>query len=346
MSDDIYGARMGIAWGYTAGSFRRNFSASLTFGGYDLSRFNLTGAVENPINVNASSPLQLTVQEVTVWSSNYSSFGTGYGSPDLALNATVEPALPYLWLPESWCSTIAYEFNLTWDAERQLYAVPENISVESPDLRVSLKLCGNGACEPFTLPFSAYVLATDLTSNTSTNIAPSRYFAMRPSENLILGRVFFQETYLFADYDRNFFRIGKAIFDKNAEPVIIASEGRPEDPVLNTGEIVGIVISGVTVLATVGYLVLAKFRDLWPFRNRPNTPDDDVVDGKPELDGEGKPWAELSGKEQQELPSAGKPNEVADSAGEDVELEGSIPLYELPAGYGQVPEGRSKAARS
>ncbi|KAK8153189.1 hypothetical protein IWX90DRAFT_419102 [Phyllosticta citrichinensis] len=202
-SDDIHGSKMGARWGYIAGSFRRNFFASLTFGGYDLSGANFTGTVKNEISANSSSLFQVVLEGITVRSNNYSNFGAG-GSAESAVKATIEPALPYLWLPEYWCCVIANAFILAWDSERELYSVPDDLDVESPDYKVSFRL----------------------------------YFAMRPSESVILGRVFLQETYLFADYDQKFFRIGRAIFNRGSRPMFIDSEDRPAHPVLDTGKIV------------------------------------------------------------------------------------------------------------
>lgn len=198
-------------------------------------------------------------------------------------------------------------------------------------------------CKDFAFPYAAFALQASFpllkfpNGSTIHGDTSRLYFPIKPSNNLnaaaTLGRTFLQETHVFANFDRGTFNLSQAVLDSTAEPQIIAVKAPPENktashPHLSFADIAGIAISAAAALATTCYLAFAKFKGYyWPFKSTQPAAEEP---SKPELDGTGRPWVEMSSADRKELPGTDGPHEVA-NPGQDVELMGTVPLFELPA---------------
>ncbi|KAK8242728.1 aspartic peptidase domain-containing protein [Phyllosticta capitalensis] len=333
----------GNSWSYTAGAYHRNFSANLIFAGYDSSRFNSKNSVQISMMPNTTFVVQIKKIEVTGLTM------ANQVISNVSFLSTIESALPYLYVEKSICSEFQRVFNLSYDSGSDLYFIPDDLHSRLVALNPSIifTVCGsyNGGkthCGDFPFPYAAFALNASYPllkypngSIINSTAQSRRYFAIKQSNDansVVLGRVFLQETHIFADFDRKFFNLSQTVFDSTAESrvsIVQAPSNATDDgaAALTAADVTGIVISVVAALATSCYLAFAKLKGRWPFK-----PPQPVAEepGKPELDGTGRPCVELSTVDRKEMPCPDKPNEMA-FAGQDVELEGSIPLYELPA---------------
>lgn len=118
------------------------------------------------------------------------------------------------------------------------------------------------------LPYAAFDLEV---SQPSIPNGTSRYFPLKRAQNssqYTLGRVFLQEAYVIADYDRQNFTIGQALFPSSGEQDLQAilppglSIMKQDKHALSTGAIVGIAVGAgaVLMLFTVGGVLLQRRR--------------------------------------------------------------------------------------
>ncbi|KAK7533340.1 aspartic peptidase domain-containing protein [Phyllosticta citribraziliensis] len=356
----------GNSWSYTAGAFHRNFTASLIFGGYDVSRFDSDTSVKIPVVQNsdkAFTALTVQIQRIRI-------SGVDAGVQNISsakFEAAIEPAFSALFLSDAICGGFERAFNLSWDPASELYfigdAAHEALMALRPNITFTICDPEETNCHEIAFPYAAFALSasypliknpngTIASDNMSTSYEPRRYFPIKPSKDSssTLGRAFLQETHIFADFDRHYFNISQTMFDPTAESRVITVQAPAEESSgLSGAAIAGIVSAVLTAVSTVGYLAFAKAKKRWPFRAASTTAAS-AVEGeepasfKPELDGAGVPRAEMSCTEdRKEMPCADKPNELAPcQSGGDAELMGSIPLYELP---GQDVEGVEEAAK-
>ncbi|KAL2679793.1 aspartic peptidase domain-containing protein [Phyllosticta citricarpa] len=342
-------------WSYTAGAHHRNFTASLIFGGYDVSRFDAGTSVRSPVVQNADKAFTaLTVQIKTIRISGVDAALQNVTSKKF--EAALEPAFSALFLSEATCSSFERAFNLSWDAASELYFIADDVHEQLMARRpnITFTICDpeDTNCHDIVFPYAAFALNatwplvkyandTAVSNNMSIDYSPRRYFPIKHSKeadgSATLGRAFLQETHVFADFDRQYFNLSQTVFDSKAESrVITVQKPADEDSGLSGGDIAGIVTAVMTAMATVAYLAFAKAKRHWPFKaaaTSPSVEGNEPVAFKPELDGAGVPRAEMSCTENlKEMPSADKPNELAPcQSGGDAELMGSIPLYEMPA---------------
>ncbi|KAK8227639.1 aspartic peptidase domain-containing protein [Phyllosticta capitalensis] len=346
--DNLWSGRTkgGNSFSYTAGAYYRNFTASLVIGGTDTSRFDASTSVQFGMRPDPSTSLLVVMKNIST-DANLASQPAVIVSG--APQAWIEPTYPYLYLDRETCSLFASAFNLTWDAPSELYFIEDDVHERLTVLRpnITFTLCSwsgftkdYSPCADYVFPYAAFAknasvpLIIDADGKVVTNGTSKRYFPIQPTNESVgtLGRTFLQETHIFADYDRSVFNLSQGVFGRTAQSNIVAVRAPDSDSGsgLNAADIAGIVVAMVAVLAPIGYLVLAKIRNWWPFKSKAGTRVEEQ--GKPELDGTATPWMEISGKERSELPGAERPNEMPDVKERgDVELVGSIPLYELPA---------------
>lgn len=172
------------------------------------------------------------------------------------------------WLPTSVCQSFETAFGLVWNETAELYLLNEtthsNLRAQNPTFSFILGTSpAGGNTTAITLPYAAFDL------NYTTTDGTSRYFPLKRADNetqYTLGRVFLQESYVVADYDRKNFTVAQAAFSSDAEQdiqsilppaSIMASEMR-KDKALSTGAIAGIAV-GVAALLLLFTLALLLF---------------------------------------------------------------------------------------
>lgn len=208
-----------LSWAYTAGNQYRlgKVFGSLVLGGYDTSRFI---ANEGSWPIDESNNLLVQLQSIT----------TAAAGGLLANPITVEldSSLPYLWLPTTACLLFENAFGLKWDNTSNLYLLDEaqHTALVQQNANVSFVLSGmtgSTSTVNITLPYAAFDLTFTASSPLVTNT--TKYFPLRRAINstqYLLGRTFFQEAYVIADYERMNFSVSPCKWDPNAKQNIAA----------------------------------------------------------------------------------------------------------------------------
>ncbi|GME30704.1 acid protease [Neofusicoccum parvum] len=201
------------SYSFTAGSQARrksvkNALGSFIFGGYDMS---LKGPNDMSFDFAPDEGRELVVGVRSITK-------TGNGAttellPEAVL-AALDSSQPNIWLPLEACRKFEAAFGLSWNSGAGQYLVNstlhDQLVEENPSVTFRL---GNGASGGPTvdidLPYGAFDLNM---SNSSTDL--KAYFPLKRAENetqYTLGRAFFQEAYLIADYDRRNFSLSQRV---------------------------------------------------------------------------------------------------------------------------------------
>ncbi|PVH75653.1 acid protease, partial [Cadophora sp. DSE1049] len=219
-----------LSWSYTAGGpYRKGTqSASLVFGGYDQERFT-AHEITWPFDKNELRDLTVKIESIT-------SFGWG-GDRDqksllpTSISAFLDSSLPYIWLPLAACVLFEKEFGLIWDAATELYLVNDTLHDALLAADPSVTFAINNGTEGFTVNITLPYAAFDLTASRPLVQNSSRYFPLKRANSTtqyILGKTFFQEAYVIADYERLRFSVhqckGVANYAEDIWPIISLNE--------------------------------------------------------------------------------------------------------------------------
>lgn len=298
---------------------KNGISGSLTLGGYDRSKFtpnDVTFAIAED-----ERDLMVSIQKIT---------GGGKSLLPSEMTAYLDSAVPYIVLPETACEKFEEEFKLVWDNESSLYVVSDTLHTlllaKNPNITFNLGTPTQSV--DITFPYAAFDLEAGypLVENTTT----VKYFPLRRANGSIqytLGRTFFQEAYVIADYERRNFSISQALFNERLEADLVPVypiAGAPKE--LPIGAIAGGAGAGVAVIA----LILAYFF-WWKPRQRRRKPS--------ELDGNSL-YHPLHPNSHQKNPAfikaelgAGDDNERHDGRyGKPVEMGAQEEIYEMDGG--------------
>ncbi|KAH6675062.1 aspartic peptidase domain-containing protein [Halenospora varia] len=259
------------SYGYTAGNqYRLNqVLGSLTLGGYDRSKFVPHGITWS---LYAQDVRDLTVQIDAITSTTSSSTSSTSLLPK-SIPAFLDSSLPYIWLPVEACVLFEKAFNLTWDNATELYTLTDAqhqaLSAQNPNITFTLGNLTAGAQVNISLPYAAF----DLTAVPPFVANTTKYFPLKRAANYTqytLGRTFFQEAYVIADYDRGNFSVSQCSWVAGASQDIVAI--RPVSVASTTngttggtsnsashsssaGAIAGGVVGGLAVLAVAAFLL-------------------------------------------------------------------------------------------
>jgi hypothetical protein len=259
-----------VSWGYTAGNqYRELFGGiismflatnlstaglnqvlgSLTLGGYDASRF-----IRNDFSVpfTPDADKDLTVQIDSISTDKEVSL---LSSPILAF---LDSTVPYIYLPTSACTLFEDAFGLVWNDTAQLYLVNTTqhalLQAQNPNVTFTIGSNYTSSKVNITLPYAAF----DLTASYPLVSSTSRYFPLRranDSTQYTLGRTFFQEAYVIADFERKNFSVSQCKWVQAPQNIVAILP--PADSVLgptsqhkslSKGGIAGIAV-GVALIA-------------------------------------------------------------------------------------------------
>ena len=184
----------------------------------------------------------------------------------------VDSTVPYLWLPQSSCQAFEKVFGISWDPIKNLYLVNETTHATllktNPSVTFSLANSGSPSAVNITFPYAAF----DLNASFPLVKAESRYFPLQRAADdnaYTLGRTFFQEAYMIANFEDSTFSISQATFDASVPshivPIAASTTGTsPSSPSgtiikssgngskgIGTGAIAGVAIA----IALVGIIV-------------------------------------------------------------------------------------------
>ncbi|KAF2165181.1 hypothetical protein M409DRAFT_67450 [Zasmidium cellare ATCC 36951] len=295
------------SWAYTAGAVYQDppIFGSLTFGGYDTTRYNPNGLTVSFAN-DEFRDLLVSLKSII--------YDTAGSAPLLGqeINIAINSMVSEIWLPTEVCDAFQQAFNLTFNEQGQLYFVSEeahrSLIAQNPEFTFSLGQAGgiNNGSVDIVLPYAAFDL--NLTAPIVGN--DTRYFPIKRSENsttYTLGRTFLQEAYVIADYDRKNFTVAQALFppasiSQNIEKIV--APGLQESGSKSSSGLSGGAIAGIVVGVVVGVLIILAGLFLWWRRSRkarsskPNNElgGQQVVPGRHEMEPQSK-FHELDGPE-------------------------------------------------
>ncbi len=176
-------------WAYTAGGWycEPETFGSLTFGGYDSTRF-VPNNLSFSFGASDSRDLIVKLQSVKT--------GTNSLLPN-SIITLIDSTVPHIWLPLEACSLFESVFGIVWDNTTDLYLVNDtlhNILLKAnPNITFTLgNLVDGGETVDIVFPYAAFDLTITLPTNTT-----SHYFPIRRAQNVTqftLGRTFLQEA--------------------------------------------------------------------------------------------------------------------------------------------------------
>ena len=197
--------------------------------------------------------------------------------------ALIDTSLPFSYLPASVCSVFEQAFGLQWNATAQVYTVNatnhQKLVNLSPSITFTLGTLAPGpGLMNITLPYSAF----DLGAAYPIFSEGTSYFPLRQansSSQIILGRAFMQEAYVFVDYEKSTFTISQASFPSNANVTNIVTVNHSSNPPpsntnaptagssgLSKGAIAGIALGTSAALGLLGALAFFIWRSKHPRR--------------------------------------------------------------------------------
>ena len=260
------------SWGYLAGasyySYPISAFGSLTFGGYDTSRFNAASNLTLAGGSDPYRPFLLGIESITS------------GDNTLLLEPIVtalDSIVSQIWLPTSACKAFESAFGLSWNDTYELYLLDDSqhsaLIAKNASITFTLST-GNGNSSDrldITLPYAAFDLKASppLAGNETFY-----YFPLKQAANdtqYTLGRTFLQEVYVLADYDHGLITLYEAVYPDSSTPSNIVSICPPDSITCNppaqstshklsTGAIVGIAIGAVALIVCVAIGVRVRMR--------------------------------------------------------------------------------------
>jgi len=264
------------SWGYTAGVpyLQPPVFGSLTLGGYDSSRL-IANNITIPFGADQSRDLLVGVQSIT-------SDTTAAPLLPSPIYALIDSLVPNLWLPLLACQAFEQAFNLTWNSTAEMYFVSNELhsTLIAQNANITLKLgpsLTGGDTVNIIMPYASF----DLTKNATIISNSTRYFPLQRAQNqtqYTLGRVFLQEAYIIADYDRSNFSVSQtrftspqlaqnlvSIFPPQTPPTNGSSDGTGSSGGggINTGAKVGIIVGvvvGIALVVILSIILLVRRR--------------------------------------------------------------------------------------
>lgn len=249
------GSIPGHSWGYTVGAtyLETPVFGSLTLGGYDKARFNSSNMLRDiTFGSDVSRDLVVDLDSIT-----YDTLGA-QPLQTQSIPIFIDSMVTQLWLPIAVCRNFETAFNLTWNDTASLYiiddAVHATLAQQNPsfDFTLSGESPSGTSSITITIPYGAF----DLNATAPLYPSGSRYFPLQRAQNATqytLGRVFLQGAYVIADYDKQHFSIGQALFPSSSQDQIIVTIGG--SPSLSKGATAGIAIGGVIVVVLLAVLI-------------------------------------------------------------------------------------------
>jgi hypothetical protein len=188
-------------FGYTAGKSYQSpqLFGSLTFGGYDAARIDMSSALSVSFP-DTSMDLSVLVKSVKIVAS-----GTGTSTViSVGTTALVDSIIPELWLPATVCDQFESALGLVLDKPTQMYLMNDtqraNLQLTSFTFALGNPQNASASSTNIVIPYAAF----DLTAryplagiNGSSGPTSQRYFPLRRSNSTqgsFLGRAFLQEA--------------------------------------------------------------------------------------------------------------------------------------------------------
>lgn len=247
-------------WSYTAGANYRQPTAfgSLTLGGYDTARF-IPNNLSFSFGPDQSRDLLVGLQGIR---------SDGHSLLPNGIYVFLDSLIPELWLPFEACQRFEEVFGLSYNITAQRYFVNATqhgkMIANNPNFTFTLGPSSSGG------PSVDIVMqygSLDLSYEDVNSGYQSRYFPLRQAQNssmYTLGRTFFQDAYVIADYDRANFSVSQTVFPNSSNTQNIIAIRPPSAAVANTGRSLTTGgIAGVTIGTVVFVLVVCVSLYFW-----------------------------------------------------------------------------------
>ncbi|KAI9719703.1 MAG: hypothetical protein M1828_006136 [Chrysothrix sp. TS-e1954] len=246
-----------LSWAYSAGAYYRfeGEFASLVLGGYDSSIFTPT-PLTIPFHDDSSRDLVVGIQSIKGGLSSTNLLPGG------GIYSFLDSTVTWLYLPEDACNAFADTFGLTYNSTAELYFVNEsshnNLVQTNPSITFTLATdITGGQTVDIEFPYAAF--DQNVTWPYVNAGESQRYFPIKQAQNqtqYTLGRTFFQEAVVIADYERSSFTVAPRTWDQNAQQNLVTihstSYEPPSSSSLSSGAIAGIVVGIVALVALAG----------------------------------------------------------------------------------------------
>ncbi|KAK6357952.1 hypothetical protein TWF730_007308 [Orbilia blumenaviensis] len=256
-----------LSWSYTAGNKYRFNSVfgQLILGGYDKSRF-VRNKIYIPFDSQDLVDLSINIERITSSDAN----GTRALLPSSGISAYLDSSVSYMWLPLEACQRFEDEFGIIWNESLGLYLVNttqhEKLVTRNASIVFRIGHFSTNQTVDITFPYAAF----DLTLNYPYTDTPIHYFPLKratDSSQYTLGRVFFQEAYVIADYERKNFSVCQCNWDasrkKDITPILSPQDVQiPQDSSpskMQPGVFAGIAIGVVVAIIIAGYFIFRYF---------------------------------------------------------------------------------------
>lgn len=196
------------------------------------------------------------------------------------LSMYIDSTISYIYLPVDICAKFEYAFGLVWDATSEIYTVNDttHASLTSTNPSITFTLANTaGQTLDIVLPYSAFDLtATFPVIANGTN--STNYFPLKRAANdtqYTLGRVFLQEAYLIADYDRSQFTLAPCVWPSTFTENIVAIHPPNANNITTTVTLTHNSSSSTLISAIIGgavggiILIVAALLVYWWFVYKP-----------------------------------------------------------------------------
>ena len=219
-----------LSWSYTAGARYRSESdfGSLTFGGYDTSKF-VSNNVSFPLAGDVSRDKVVPIQSI----SSKNSTGYSYSLLPTPISAYIDSTIPYIYLPLEACQLFEQTLGLVYDETAKRYPVNEGLhqSLLANNTNITFHLGNNGGSTvDIEMPYASFDLQGSFPFfPNGSNV--TRYFPLQRATDdtqYTLGRTFLQEAYLITNYEASNFSVSQRLFNDNAPKQLV--------PILTTNE--------------------------------------------------------------------------------------------------------------
>ena len=205
-----------LSWAYTAGVLYPEppLVGSLTLGGYDEARFNVTGDyfITNLGN-DGQRNLLVPLSQISIDVPTASSLLTS------TIEAYLDTTVPQFILPLVVCQAFERAFNLTWNANLQTYPVNDShhktLLALNPTITFSLDSVVSTNPSQKTLDIAMPYHSFNLQNKKNDGSDDERYFPLERAEiqeQYTLGRAFFQNAYVIVDYERASMKVYQALY--------------------------------------------------------------------------------------------------------------------------------------
>lgn len=192
-----------LYWAYTAGAQYATppTFGSLTLGGYDTARVNMSSALSVTFGSDSTRDLFLAINSITIGGQST------INVPGVPIYTFIDSVVPDIWLPLEACQAFESALGLVWNETVSMYLVNDTqyatLVLQKPSVTFFLAATtGSPSGTSITLPYDAFDLTAQFPlAGIQDNTTSLRYFPLQRAANssqYTLGRTFLQQAYVMA----------------------------------------------------------------------------------------------------------------------------------------------------